>query len=34
MSKNGYTDTASGIDPDTCEVQVRANLQSSHINQG
>jgi S-adenosylmethionine synthetase len=30
----GYTDAASGIDPDTCEVQVRFNHQSSHINQG
>jgi S-adenosylmethionine synthetase len=34
LREAGYTDAASGIDPDTCEVQVRFNLQSSHINQG
>ena len=34
LREAGYTDNASGIDPDTCEVQVRFNLQSSHINQG
>ena len=30
----GYTDAASGIDPDRCEVQVRFNHQSVQINKG
>jgi len=30
----GYTDAATGIDPDRCEVQVRFNHQSIQINQG
>jgi S-adenosylmethionine synthetase len=30
----GYTDAATGIDPDRCEVQVRFNGQSQDINQG
>jgi S-adenosylmethionine synthetase len=30
----GYTDSATGIDPDRCEVQVRFNGQSEDINQG
>jgi S-adenosylmethionine synthetase len=30
----GYTDSATGIDPDRCEVQVRFNGQSQDINQG
>jgi S-adenosylmethionine synthetase len=34
LREAGYTDAASGIDSDNCEVQVRFNLQSSHINQG
>lgn len=34
LREAGYTDAHSGIDPDSCEVQVRFNHQSSHINQG
>ena len=30
----GYSDADSGINPDTCEVQVRFNHQSPHINRG
>lgn len=30
----GYTDVASGIDPDRCQIEVRFNHQSAHINQG
>ena len=30
----GYKDSATGIDPDRCEVQVRFNGQSQDINQG
>lgn len=30
----GYQDAATGIDPNCCEVQVRFNHQSAHINQG
>lgn len=30
----GYRDSATGIDPDRCEIQVRFNGQSSDINQG
>lgn len=30
----GYQDTATGIDPNRCEVQVRFNHQSAQINQG
>ncbi len=34
LREAGYTDAESGIDPDRCEVQVRFNRQSAHINQG
>jgi S-adenosylmethionine synthetase len=30
----GYQDNESGIDPDQCDVQIRFNHQSPHINQG
>lgn len=30
----GYRDAATGIDPEKCEVQIRFNHQSAHINQG
>lgn len=30
----GYTDSATGIDPDRCEVQIRFNRQSADISQG
>ena len=30
----GYTDAATGIDPDHCEVQIRFNTQSADISQG
>jgi S-adenosylmethionine synthetase len=34
LQEAGYTDAATGIDPDRCEVQVRFNGQSQDINQG
>lgn len=34
LKKIGYTSTEEGIDPDTCEVKVSFNHQSSDINQG
>ena len=34
LREAGYTDAATGIDPDRCEVQVRFNGQSADISQG
>jgi S-adenosylmethionine synthetase len=34
LRDTGYTDTATGIDPDLCEVQIRFNAQSEDISQG
>jgi S-adenosylmethionine synthetase len=34
LRSTGYTTAESGIDPDRCEVQIRFNHQSLHINQG
>ncbi len=34
LRQAGYTEAESGIDPDTCEVQVRFNRQSADIGQG
>ena len=34
LREAGYTDAATGIDPDRCEVQVRFNGQSTDISQG
>jgi S-adenosylmethionine synthetase len=34
LREAGYTDSATGIDPDRCEVQVRFNGQSADINRG
>lgn len=34
LRQTGYSDAASGIDPDQCEVQIRFNHQSTDISQG
>ena len=34
LREAGYTDSATGIDPDRCEVQIRFNGQSEDINRG
>lgn len=34
LRDTGYTNSATGIDPDLCEVQIRFNGQSADINQG